>query len=96
MAFQISEEAVTTMETLSRKIPEIVEKINQANTDVIRCYEDVRGTVGPHTQEIEAIVQELNQALKQSSETINRIPGKLDSLSKECRKILEKRPKESV
>lgn len=96
MAFEISEKAVTAMETLSRKIPEIVEKINQANIDVISCYEDVRGTVGPHTQEIEAIVQELTQALKQSSETINRISGKLYSLSKKCRKILENRPKGSV
>ena len=78
MAFQVNEEAVSVMRDLAKKIPNSVEGLLQANQEVLSCYEDVRETVGPHTQEIEAIVHNLNRALKQSSESINEIPQKLE------------------
>ena len=56
MAFQVNEEAVSVMRDLAKKIPNSVEGLLQANQEVLSCYEDVRETVGPHTQEIEAIV----------------------------------------
>lgn len=95
MAFQINEEAVSVMRDLAQKIPNSVEGLEKANRDVLSCYEDVRKTVGPHTQEIEVIVQNLNRALKQSSESINEIPQKLNKLIARCEEIIRNRPTQS-
>ena len=94
MAFQVNEEAVSLMRDLAKKIPNSVEGLLQANQEVLSCYEDVRETVGPHTQEIEAIVHNLNRALKQSSESINEIPQKLEKLASRCEEILRNRPQQ--
>lgn len=92
MAFQVTNEAVSVMRDLAQRIPNSVEGLLRANQDVMRCYEDVKATVGPHTQEIEKIVHDLNGMLKQSSESINEIPQKLNKLAERCEEILRNRP----
>ena len=56
MAFEITYEAVEMMRNLAKKIPNSVDAIHQSNVEVIKCYESVRNTLGPHTRKIEAIV----------------------------------------
>lgn len=96
MAFDITPNTVTLMRELSRKIPDSVERLETANLEVIRCYEDVKETVGPHTQEIESIVKEINRMLKQSSDCINEIPGRLNSLADRCEEVLRMRPSQDL
>ena len=93
MAFAITEEAVPFMRDMEKKIPIALEGLQKANEDVIKCYEDVKETVGPHTREIETIVNDLNRAIQQSSEKINEIPDQLENLAKHCEAILRNRPK---
>lgn len=95
MAFQVNEEAVSVMRDLAKKIPSSVEGLLQANKEILSCYEDVKETVGPHTQEIETIVQNLNQMIKKSSNSINEIPPKLEKLAERCEEVIRKRPTQS-
>lgn len=95
MAFEITPSTVTLMRELSREIPGSVERLETANAEVIRCYEDVKETVGPHTQEIESIVKEINRLLKQSSDCINEIPARLNNLADLCEEVLRNRPSQS-
>lgn len=95
MAFQVNEEAVSLMRELEKKIPGSVEGLLQANREVLNCYENVKETVGPHTQEIEEIVQDINRIIKQSSDSINEIPARLESLAERCEEIIRMRPKMS-
>ena len=40
------------MKELAHKIPGTINEILQANNEVINCYEQVKDTVGPHTNRI--------------------------------------------
>ena len=92
MAFQVDEEAVSVMRGLARKIPDSVEGLLSANQDVLRCYEDVKDTVGPHTAEIEKIVHKLNRLIKHSSASINEVPERLEKLASRSEEIIKSRP----
>lgn len=95
MAFQVNEEAVSVMRDLARKIPNSVEGLLAANQEVMRCYEEVKETVGPHTAEIEQIVQKINGLIKQSSANINEVPQRLEKLASRCEEIIRNRPNQS-
>lgn len=90
MAFEITEEAVVLMRNLAQRIPNTVEELRQANTDIISCYESVRETVGPHTRQIESIVHALERLLKKYSEDINGVSKGLTQFANRSQIILDK------
>ena len=95
MSLFINEEAVSMVNDLAHRIPDSVEKLSKANQDVLKCYDEVKETVGPHTQEIEEIVHELNRLLQQSSDSINEVSENLEKLAARMQKIIDNAPKKS-
>ena len=92
MAFDVSRENVEKLKKLAEDIPSSVEEMEQASKALESCYENVSGTVGPHSKEIKEIVEGLNRLLKESGSTINEIPPRLKNMADIMQSIIDKNP----
>lgn len=89
VAFEITYEAVEMMRNLAKKIPNSVDAIHQSNVEVIKCYESVRNTLGPHTRKIEAIVCDIEKLLKKNAEYFTIASNALNQQADRAQRILD-------
>ena len=96
MEFYITNELVEYMKEIKQRLAESVEKLSNANKEIINCYEDVKQTVGPHTKQIESITRDVEQNIKKLSGEISEITPVLDNLISVYKEVLDLSPQNSL
>ena len=92
MGFLITNESVEYMREIKQRLAESVEKLSNANKEIINCYEDVKQTVGPHTRQIERITRDIEKTLKILSKELKEVFEKLNLLISSYEEVLEMMP----
>lgn len=96
MGFKITNESVEYMKEIKQRLAESVEKLSNANKEIINCYEDVKQTVGPHTKQIDAITKDVEQNIEKLSGEISEITPVLDNLISVYKEVLDLSPQNSL
>ena len=92
MGFMITHESVSYMKEMKSRLIESIGRIYQENEEILKCYEEVKNTVGPHTRQIERITRDIEKTLKILSKELKEVFEKLNLLISSYEEVLEMMP----
>ena len=83
-------EGVNALLTLAKQLPEAVEMAKQASDLLKEAFEERKTVLGPHTSEINAILETVDEAQSEGSGSVIKVQLSLAKAAAALRAIIEK------
>lgn len=87
---RMDEESVQALRTLASTLPEATEIVEQAKINLDASFEEKRYLLGPHTSEIQSILETVEEAQKQGHSSVVKLQAKLVQAASALQGILSK------
>ena len=87
---RMDEESVQALKTLASALPEATELVQEAKTNLEASFDEKKELLGPHTSEIEAILETVSDAQNEGHSSVVKLQAKLVQAAAALQAILGK------
>ena len=83
-------EAVEALKSLAGALPEATEMVQQAKTNLESSFEEKKEVLGPHTSDIQEILETISDAQAQGHSSVVKLQAKLVQAAAALQAIIDK------
>lgn len=86
----VSAEGARELKQLAEALPESSETINRSAGDLENSFEELKETLGPHTNDIKEIIDIIRDAQSKAQTSVMKVYANLQKVSSKIMEIVEK------
>lgn len=87
---KMDSEAVEALKTLAGALPEATEMVQQAKENLESSFEEKKDCLGPHTSDIQTILETVSEAQAQGHSSVVKLQAKLVQAAAALQAIIDK------